>query len=342
LPPQIRQATTKDSAALIELERLSPEMGRAAIRLNMRVNHFALAARYPDAKGYVALSEDGSAIVGMLFSSTAPAQINGRIMPVTYLFSLRVHPYYRHGGIASSLLDHACERASIETGARVFWGAIIEGNEASLRTLQHVGFVRLRDLTAKAVFGGLTFPRRFPDISIRSALPEDLPALAEVLNRQYTQHNFWRPRTPEQLHAELEMPLHSLEDTVVAVKPDGTVLGAASALAMHRLARLNLVGFRFLPRQANRLIAPLTELTPMNAVLVRNYACPLDRPEVGARLIQALHRQYLPRSPVAVVTVDPSDPSRRALQGLPGVTGRVHLVVKSDEPIDPSRPSCFT
>lgn len=335
----IREAITEDSPALIDLERLSPEVGRAAVRMDMRVDHFALAARYPDSRGYVAVARDNSTIIGTIFSSTSPTQINGRVVPATYLFSLRVHPEHRRQGIATSLIDYACERASVEAGARTFWAAIIEGNDASLRTFERADFARLRDLSAKVIFGGLALPRRLPKLSTRSASLKDLPALADAFNRYYSGHNFWRPKAPERLRAELELPFHSLNDVVIAFKEDETVLAAASAMVMNRLARLQLVGLGFLPERANRLVAPLSRLSPISTILIRNCVFPPDRPDIGAALIQALHRRYFPSSWTAIATADSLDPAWRALRHLMGITGRVHLVARSDEPIDQGRPS---
>lgn len=335
----IREAREDDGPALIELERLCPEVGRAAIRIEVRANHFGLASRYPNSRGYVVLATDTSTIIGTIFSSVAPPQLNGKLVPAAYLFSLRVHPACRRRGVASALIAHACERASAEAGARVALAAILEGNVASLRTFDRAGFVRLRDLRARILLGGLSWPHRVPRLQTRSAFPSDLPSLADALNDFYAGHNFWRPKAPERLKVELEALQHSLRDTEIALSEDRTVLAAASAFEVARFARLRLLGFRALPNLVNRLLAPLFGLLPLNALLVRHYVFPPSQPALGGALIQTLQRRYLPRSPAAIVTADPLDPVWQGLDSLWGVTGRVHLVVKSDEPVDQARPS---
>ncbi|MBI2953408.1 MAG: GNAT family N-acetyltransferase [Chloroflexi bacterium] len=357
----IREARPEDAPALIELERLCPEMGRAAVRIDLRVDHFGLASRYPGSRGYVALADDGSAIIGTVFSSVAPTQLNGRLLPAAYLFSLRVHPSYRRRGVASTLIAHACERALVEVGALTAWAAIVEGNDASLQTAERSGFVRIRDLRAKILLGGLACPdtlsilgrigacpdtlpiiRRigaWPHLATRPASLSDLPALADASNRFHARHNFWRPKTSQRLQTELETLRRSPRDIEVALTTEGTALAAASALEVARIARLRLVGLRGLPNLVNRLLSPLFGLFPLNALLVHHYFSPPDQPAVGAALIQALHRRYLPPSWAAIIVVDPLDPVSNALDLLWGISGRVHLVVKGDESIDRSRPS---
>lgn len=337
--PPIREGRPEDGPALRELERLCPEMGRATVRLDLRGSHFALAARYPDAKGYVAL--DADAIIGLLFSSVAPTQLDGELVPAAYLFGLRVHPAYRRQGVGSALITHGCERAWVETGARTVWAAVIEGNEASLRTVDRAGFARLRDLRAKILFAPLASPRHLPRLTSRPATRADLPALADAMNYYYAGHNFWRPKTPEQLRVEMEAPGHSLRDTEVALSEDGTVLAAASALEVARIARLRLLGLRALPSGANRLLAPLFGLLPLNVLLVQQYAFPPDQPAIAAALIRALQRRYLPRSWAAMVVADPLDGIWRGLDPVWGITGRIHLVEKSDRPVDQARPACL-
>lgn len=335
----IREAQPEDRRALVELERLCPEMGAATIQIEALGNIAGPITRFPGSRGYVALAEDGSTIIGTVFSSVAPTQLNGKLLLAAYLFSLRVHPAYRRRGVASALVSHACERAADEAGVRAAWAAIIEGNEASLRTFDRVGFVRLRDLRARIVFMGLAWPYRLPRLHTRLASSSDLPSVADALNRFYASYNFWRPKTPDQLETELEGLGHSPGDIEVALAKDGTVLAAASALEVPRIARLRLLGLRALPDLANRLLRPLFGLLPINTLLVRQYAFPAAEPAIGVALIRALHRRYLPRTWAATVAADPLDPIWEGLDRLWGITGRVHLVVKSDEPVDQSRPS---
>lgn len=110
---------------------------------------------------------------------------------------------------------------------------------------------------------------------------------------------------------------------------------------MARIARLRLLSLslRALPNMANRLLSPLFGLFPLNTLLVHHYFSPADQPAVGAALIRALYRRYLPRSGAAIIVADPLDPISKGLDLLWGLTGLVHLVVRSEQTVDQSRPS---
>ncbi len=335
----IREAHPDDAPALVELERLSPEVGRITFRIDVQANGWQILARFPGARGYVVLDEGTSAIIGMIFSSSGPTQLNGRLVPAVYLFGLRVHPGHRRRGVASALIAHACERAWAETGARTAWAAIIEGNTASLRTVHRASFVRLRDLRAKVLLPGFGWPVWRPHVATRSASAADLPALAEALNRFYAGHNFWRPRTAQDLQAELDALRHAAPDCELALAENGTVLAAACGLELARVARLRLLGIRPLPGPAARLLVPLFGLIPLNPILVRHCAFPADQPAASVAVLHGLCRRYLPRSWAPIVTADPLDPLWEAVDSIRGVAGRVHLVVRTEGPVDETRPS---
>lgn len=333
----IREALPEDVPALVELERLSPEEGQVALRIEIRADNLDLFARYPGAKGYLALDGGNSEIVGTVFASSAPTQLNGRLVPATYLFGLRVHPAHRRRGVASALIAHACERAWMETGVRAVWAAVVDGNTASLRTFDRAGFHRLRDMRVK-ILPPLLPQLRIPSrAATRPASRADLPALAEALNRLHAGHNFWRPKSADGLWAEFDLLRHSPHDFEIAMGEDGTVLAAAGGLDLARVARLRLLDFRLLPGRVNRLLAPLFGLIPLNLLLIRYFVSSPDRAHAGSAVLRQLARRSSP-SPWVAVVADPLDPIWGGV-GVWGITGRVHLVVRSEEPIDQSRPS---
>lgn len=339
MAPILREARPEDAPALVELERLSPEVGRITFRIDLQPNDWQILARFPGARGHVALDEGTSAIIGMIFASSAPTQLNGKLVPAVYIFGLRVHPGHRRRGVASALIAHACERARAETGARTAWAAIVEGNTASLRTFHRAGFLRLRDLRAKVLLPGLGWPARRPLVATRPAIAADLPALAEVLNRFCAGHNFWRPKTAAGLRAEFDALRHAAPDCQLALAEDGAVLAATCGLELSRVARLRLLGIRPFPGLATHLLAPLLGLIPLNPVLVRYCAFPTDQPATAVAVLHGLHRRYLPSSWATIVTADPLDPVWQAVDSIWGVAGRVHLVVRTEEPVDQARPS---
>lgn len=337
----IREAARADAPALLALERASPETGPVAIRVEPRVDHFTLAARYRDARGYVALSPDGSTIVGMVFASIAPTQINGELVPGAYLFSLRVHPAHRQRGIGTALVAHAWERARVEFGAQVAWVAVVWGNEASVRACRRAGLTQERKLYARLIVPGFALPRPSPGMACRPGEPDDLAALAAALNARYADHQFWRPRTGEGLAAELTAVHHGPGDVLLCHGPGGALLGAATVFELHRLARLRLLGFRILPGGLNRLLRPLFGLLPVRPRVVRHALLPAQPPEAITTLLRELHRRSLPGAWGLIVMLDPLDPAWPAVAGMPGLSIPFRLLAASERPIETVRPWCF-
>lgn len=339
----IREAVPADAPELAALEVASPETGALAVRLTPRIDgfHFTLAARYPGSRGYVALADGSSAIVGMLFASVAPTQMNGELVPGAYLFSLRVHPGYRRRGIASALVAYAVERARAEAKIEVAWAAVVADNTPSLGTFRRAGFDQGRELKVRVALPGLS-PGRVPtDLTYRPATPEDLPDLAAALNAHHAGHQLWRPLTGGRLAQELAALRHPPADVALGVGPDGQLVCAASALAIGRLAHLRFLGPRLLPPALNAVLAPLFRLVPIRPLLVRRALLPADRPEAVHELLRALHRMHRPEALGLAITLDPLDPAWPVIAHLPGLTVRVHLLVKSDRPVEVVRPWHF-
>ena len=337
----IREADRADAPALLALERISPETGPVSIRIELRVDHFALAGRYPGARGYVALAADGGTIIGMLFASIAPTRLNGGWAPGAYLFGLRVHPAHRRRGVATALVTHAWERARAEAGAEVAWGAVVDGNEASARTLQRCGFTQGRDLRARLLAPGLLPRLSTPGLVWSRARGDDLPDLAEALNDRYANHQCWRLQTADRLAAELAAVRHTAEDIVLARGPDGQLVAAAGGFSLPRVAGLRLLGFRRLPGPVNRMMTPLYGLLPLRPRLVRHALLPPDRPEVIGELLRAMHRSSLSEAWFLATTMDPADPAWPSIARLPGWNVRLRLFARSERPIETGRPWSF-
>lgn len=338
----IRRATRADAPALAALERASPERGIVTVGVEPKVDHFTLAARHPGTRAYVALAPNGSDVVGMLFASIAPTQLNGELASGAYCFALRVHPGYRRRGIATALLEHAAEEARAESDARTMWGAVFAGNEPSLGAVRRAGFVQSRRLHARVVFPQLLRARRTAGVRYRAAADDDLTSVAAALNARYANHQFWRPLTADHLKAE-RMALHpAARNLTLALAPDESVLGAASGVAVHQLTRLRLLGFPAAPLAVNAVLRPFLGLIPLRAVLLRRLLLPSGEEALASELL----RRLTGNSPGGywsplVIPIDHLDPGYAFVARLPGFTVHFCLVVRSHLRIDDARPWYF-
>jgi GNAT superfamily N-acetyltransferase len=304
------------------------------------VDHFRLAALHPNPRGYVALTPDGERIVGMIFGSVAPTQLNGEVVPGLYLSALRVHPAQRRRGVATALLNHAWETARQQVDVQVAWGAIGPDNEASLRTCQRAGFTQHRVLQARALFPP---PVVAPGTGLawRRAQADDLPCLTAALNARYAEHQLWRPCQAEDLTVGATLLAPPPEQILLGLAPSGELVAGASVLAYHRLARLRVLGLRFLPGPLNRALRPVLGRAPLRLTLIRRPLLPSDRPAAVRALLRRAQR-LAGSGAVTMVILDRADPAWPVVARYPGLTLPLRVVARSEQPIDPARPWCLS
>jgi len=334
----IRDVQVGDGPALAALERSSPENARLVVQISPRVDYLDLAARYPGVRGYVAVDPDTTRLVGVLFTSVAPTQLNGSVVPGAYLFSLRVHPSSRRRGIASALIEHAWQRAGAEADARVAWAGVREGNSASLLTFGTAGFSRLRDIAVR-IIPPVFSPRADRPWTVRPARQADLPVLASALNRAHATHNFWRPCTPESLGAELTGAHHSLTDVPMVQGTNGAILASGAVFDLERVADLRLLGHQRLPDRLNRILARLLASLPLRPLVLRYSLLSPERAEASLALLRSV--RTLHGSPLSglVIPMDRRDSAWPLVARPWGLTTSFHVLARSAVPIDESRPS---
>jgi GNAT superfamily N-acetyltransferase len=333
---RIREASPSDAPALLALERTSPEGGLFTIAVEPTVDHFHLAALHPNAQGYVALAPNGETIVGLVFASVAPTQLNGEIVPGLYLSAMRVHPAHRRRGIATALLSHAWEAAREAIGVQVAWGAIGPSNEASLRTCLRAGFTQQRELKAR-VLAPVPMIWRGDGLAWRRAEADDLPALTAALNARFAHHQLWRPCSAEELAGRgtrLEPPP---AQTLLGVGPSGEIVAGGSVLAYYRLARLRMLGFRYFPRQLNRALRPFLRRIPLRLSLIRRPLLPADRPAAVRAFLQRAQR-LAGLEALTMVILDRNDPAWPLVARYPGLTLPIQIVARSERTIGVGQP----
>ncbi|GIW07494.1 MAG: hypothetical protein KatS3mg060_2299 [Dehalococcoidia bacterium] len=128
-------------------------------------------------------------------------------------------------------------RGPSEAGAELAWGAVMAGNEASLRTFARAGFTRTRDLAICLWLPAWSGPAGEPARTLRRGTARDLPALAEAFNRSHAEHNLWRPVTPERLGAQLAVTRHGPDDVLLLTAAGGDILAAGAVFDLRRGSR---------------------------------------------------------------------------------------------------------
>lgn len=104
----LRQYRPEDEAALLELERLSPQ-GRRLV-FEMRRKKFADRAQTFQ-HHLIFVAEQHSSVVGVGAVAKVPIHVDGREIPANFFFDFRVHPAFRHQGIGAALYTNLQELA---------------------------------------------------------------------------------------------------------------------------------------------------------------------------------------------------------------------------------------
>lgn len=330
-------AERADEPALAALEQSAPDSGPVAIRLRPRLGYLDVADRYPGVTGFVALAPGQLGIVGMVFSSVAPTQFNGTVVPGAYLFSLRVHPAVRRRGVATSLIRHALKRARDEAGIELAWAAIMSGNEPSARTFKRVGFAPTRNLMLRIRLPGSPPGRPAPTRTLRRISDSDLPALAEALNRANAGHNLWRPCTPDSLSAQLGAAAHSLGDVSAVVDRNDRILATGAVFDVRRAFTPRSVELLGVPRLLNRALSPLATRIPLRPLLLRHHALLSTEPDAARLLLRSIQRLQSAWLSTLIVPVDVVDPAWPAIATATQLGHPLQLMVRSTVPLDERR-----
>ena len=336
----IREAEPLDEPALAALELNSPDAGALGLRLRMRAGYLALAGRYQNAQGFVAVDGSGS-IVGMIFASTAPTRCADRTLNGVYLYSLRVHPAARHRGIGTALVRHAWDDARRRAGVEIGWAGIMDGNVASARTFSRAGFDRYRDLAVRTIPRSTVVWRdadHWPSgLVVRRGREGDLKVLASTLEAAHANHQLWRSLDVHVLGQELKVAGHALDDLWVAFDAAGQIRAAGAVFDVGRVADVRLSGLPGLPRALRPALQLVFARLPMRPLLLRYSLVGAATPYLVRRLLRA----YGGITTSLTIVVDPRDPAWAMVRSLPGLNGRLSVAVRGVDRLDHRAPLAF-
>jgi ribosomal protein S18 acetylase RimI-like enzyme len=319
----IRPYTPEDDVALAALERRCVQQGRVSVRVETVDRPLATLREHPGRQGWVAAASDGR-IVGELWTSTAPTQIDGAVHVGTYLYNLCVDPLVRRRGVGTTLVEHAWSAAR-QAGARLAWAGVIEGNAPSLRLFRRLGFEVVGGVRTAVLLPWLDAPAGGV---VRGATLGDIPDVTSLLNRAHAEHNFWRPLSPPDVEAELR------GDAAARLFVPATAEGVRAVAAFWDgggRVRVRVEGSTMLPPRVNALLHPLVGSVAVPLGSFRFIASEPSEEGALRAVLRAALRSAWPRVWLGVLARDPRDPTWRALRGVPRLGGRVHIVARPAE-----------
>lgn len=214
----IRDATPDDQRALQRIQARCPQGTGLRFTTVNTPDFFARAQAYEEARVFVA-ELDGE-IVASAACALREAPLADRISTIGYEFQYFVSPAHRRKGLARALHRHI-EGVLRERGAVLSYLITAEDNLPSMRLFESEGFTHHRTLRAPFLlpYKNLTAPGMG---AVRPARPEDLPAIASLLNATWGGFSLFMPVTGDSLHESLRrLQGFSLDNLLVLERNGG-------------------------------------------------------------------------------------------------------------------------
>jgi GNAT superfamily N-acetyltransferase len=236
-----RLVSPQDSPDLEELIAATSDAGRIGFTDQYQADllgvHRALA---DDLHGAVAMR--AGRVVGMAFADVHPVQIGGYVRAGAYLSHLRVHPDHQRRGIGHALSEWGLNYlASLTGGEIVLYAAIMQGN-ISLKLAERFDFQATEPIQGGVIPVRKHPPEPQPGLEVRTARQDDLPGIAEGMNRFYREHNLWSPVSAATLMAFLQREASGVRPNQLYVAKRGReILAGLSLSDCTKLVRMRVV-----------------------------------------------------------------------------------------------------
>lgn len=217
---QIREATENDNEELQHLQARCPQGTKLIVSTVNTPDFFARAKAYSDYKVYVAV--ENNRIIGSTACALHSAMVNGIECQVGYVFQAFVDPDYRGRGIAGQM-HQLREEYLRQKGAVLSYALILEGNLPSMHYLSREGFQLHRTL----VMPGLAVFKEMPvgsGYKIRTAVTDDLPPLADLINETWQNCELYEQKSAESLKQFIIRTPGYDFDNLFILEEDGNLL----------------------------------------------------------------------------------------------------------------------
>jgi GNAT superfamily N-acetyltransferase len=208
----IREATIEDNQELQQLQAKCPQGKTLIVSLVNTPDFFARAKAYESYQVYVAC--ENNQIVGSAAGAIREAIVNGNLRRVGYEFQYFTSPGYRGRGIARQLHKYI-RNHFIQHGAVLSYLLVIEGNLPAMGLFEGLGFKLHRALIMPglAIYKDMDVAHKG---SIRPIAPEDLAAVAKLLNDTWQGYDLYEPTSAEALVRSINrIPVYSFNNLLV-------------------------------------------------------------------------------------------------------------------------------
>jgi ribosomal protein S18 acetylase RimI-like enzyme len=221
-----RDVRPGDAPVLQSLMRDAPQQSSGVeFAFLTEPDFFGRAKAYEHSR--VLVAEENGDLAGSAAVAIREQIVDGRPSRVGYEFQYFTAPNYRRKGVASHLRK-AVERVLDEQQVDYTTAMIGNENQASIRMFEKQGFELHRELALTFLLLLDNIPQA-ADPAVRAATPDDLPAIADLVNTTWHGHDLRIPVTAESLASTISR-VPTLRYDRLLVKEDGGKIMATAGI----------------------------------------------------------------------------------------------------------------
>lgn len=330
----IREATPDDNNKLQELQAKCPQGKTLIVSVINTPDFFARAKAYESYKVFVAHEENR--IIGSHACAMRKAIVNGKLSKIGYSFQTFISPDHRKKGLAKNLLQYM-EDHFIQNGAALVYGLIMEGNLPSMKLVESLNFKLHRTLVMPGlpIYQEMEVPHKG---NIRPVIPEDLSAIAKLLNDTWQGYELYEPTSTKALAQFINRtPSYSFKNLLL-LEDHGEIVACLGFWDWRQVMRITVLKRSLKMRMIGLLLDLLRNFRPVprkieeGDTLKQVILTPIAFKTPGhlAVLIRYLNNQALQEGIEQIFCICERDHVLlRAMKGFVHIDTAMHLYVKT-------------
>ncbi len=329
----IREAIADDNQELQNLQAKCPQGTTLIVSAVNTPDFFARAKAYRSYKIFVACQDNR--IIGSAACAIRQGILNGNISRVGYEFQYFTSPDYRRAGIGKQLHQHIANYFT-EHGVVLSSLFVMEGNHPAVGFFEGQGFKLHRTLTMP----GLVVHKDMAVAAkgkVRQIVPEDLVAVARLLNETWQGFELYEPTSADALAELLSRTQgHSL-DNLLVLEDRGEFLACLGFCDWSQITRVTVKALSLKMRLTGlllnfvRLFRSMPRFLKPGDTLKQMVLTPIGfkRPAHLAVLVRHMNNKALLRGIEQMFCICEQDhPLLRSMKGFMRVDTEMYLYVK--------------
>jgi N-acetylglutamate synthase-like GNAT family acetyltransferase len=330
---KIREAAPGDNKELLQLQSRCPQGTNLVYSVVNTPDFFGRAKAYKDYKVYLA-EEDGR-IIGSAACSLHNVLVNGKAEKAGYVFQTFVDPDYRGRHIAGKMYE-VREEYLIQKRAALVYSITMEGNLPSIHHLTRQGFQPYSTLT----LFGLAVNKHLSldtDVKIRTAMPDDLPGIADLTNSTWENYELYEPRSGRDLQELISRtPGYSI-DNLFLLEKEGKILACLGFWDWSQVIEMKVVKLNTRMKIVNlfldiaRLVRPVPRLPRPGEVIKQMILTPISylRPEYLTPVLRQINNLALQKKIGYIYFICENDhPMLESAKGFTRSSTKIQVYIK--------------